>query len=393
MRMGWLQVARERAADPRMVDAVLVVLGAALTYLAVKTPWSPMPAWAIAISGLAGSVALWWHRRRPVVVTGLGAVAYVLSGNPGPLVVGLHSGAATRRFRWLPLLLAVGTIGFTMPDVMEYGSVPPDSVGTAALLTAVTLAAGAYAGTRRELVASLRDRAERAEAERHLRVEQARANERARIAREMHDVLAHKISLIALHAGALEVDPAADAPRVGHAATLIGSTAREALAELRSVLGILRSDGDAADASALRDQFADIGLLVASWERAGVAIRLRDEVQRMPTAIGRAAYRLVQEGITNAHRHAPGATVEVTITGGDGDDVFVAVVNGAADGSGHADLQGAGTGLIGLGERLRLVGGTLTSGRHGAGGWKLEGRLPWPAGDEQQHETVDGSVP
>jgi signal transduction histidine kinase len=268
-----------------------------------------------------------------------------------------------------------------------------NGVIAAALQTAVVLAIGAYVGARRELVDTLRDRAERAEAERHLRVEQAKAGERTRIAREMHDVLAHKISLIALHAGALEVGPAADPARVGEAATLIGSTAREALTELRSVLGLLRSD-EAAAASPMHDQFADIGLLVTSWERAGVQVQLRDEVGHMPAAIGRAAYRLVQEGLTNAHKHAPGAAVDVTIIV-DGDEMAVSVVNGGPDDSGDAGLAGTGAGLVGLGERLRLLGGTLASGRHGAGGWKLEGRFPWPASDPgaRQNALSDGSVP
>jgi signal transduction histidine kinase len=402
---------------------VLVVLCAGLTALALKTPWSPLPPPVITSAGLAGSLAVWWHRRRPVAVTVAGAAAHMLSGNPGPLLVGLFSGAATRRFRWVPVLACAGTIGFAGLGWIEDGAVGFSGVGGAAILTAAVLAVGAYAGTQRALLASLRDRSERAEAEHHLRVEQARAGERARIAREMHDVLAHKMSLIALHAGALELDHTSDPSRVGEAATLIGATAREALDELRSVLGLLRSGGEMSGgtasggeesggemsggemsgASGLRDQFADIGLLITSWERAGVQVELRDTVGQMPATIGRAAYRLVQEGLTNAHRHAAGTTVVVTITGGHGHDVIVSVVNGAADGgsragrsSGHrgpAAPPGSGTGLVGLGERLRLVGGTLVAEHHGAGGWKLEGRLPWPddVPGARRHAPVDGS--
>jgi signal transduction histidine kinase len=342
----------------------------------------------------------------------------MLSGNPGPLLVGLFSGAATRRFRWVPVLACAGTIGFAGLGWIEDGAVGFSGVGGAAILTAAVLAVGAYAGTQRALLASLRDRSERAEAEHHLRVEQARAGERARIAREMRDVLAHKMSLIALHAAALELDHTSDPSRVGEAATLIGATAREALDELRSVLGLLRSSGEVSGdtasggeesggemsgASGLRDQFADIGLLVTSWEQAGVQVELRDTVGQMPTTIGRAAYRLVQEGLTNAHRHATGAAVVVTITGGHGHDVVVSVVNGAADGGsrasrssgprGLAALPGSGTGLVGLGERLRLVGGTLVAEHHDAGGWKLEGRLPWPddAPGVRRHGPVDGA--
>jgi signal transduction histidine kinase len=123
----------------------------------------------------------------------------------------------------------------------------------------------------------------------------------------------------------------------------------------------------------------------------------------MPAAIGRAAYRLVQEGLTNAHRHAPGTAVVVTITGGHGEDVIVSVVNGAPDGGGPARRSsgqhgrsappGSGTGLVGLDERLRLVGGRLIAEHHDAGGWTLEGRLPWPDGAPaaRRREPVDGS--
>lgn len=368
-----LEAARQRAADPRVISAVLVVLSVGLTALAVKTPWSPFPRWIIAVSGLAGSLALWWHRRRPAVATVTGAVVHVLSGNPWPLLVGLFSSAATRRFRLVPALV-VGTIGFAALYWAEGDPVRLNEVVSAAAQSAVVLAIGVYAGTRQQLVASLRDQAERAEAERRARVEQAEASERTRIAREMHDGLAHKMSLIALHAGALEANGAYP-PKVGEAATLIGSTARDALDELRWVLGLLRADGEAAGSSPTGD---DVFALVTSWKRAGVEVQLRDDVGAMPSAIGRAAYRLVQEGLTNAHKHAPRADVVVTMRGGHGDDVVVSVVNNAPDEGSHADLPGAGTGLVGLGERLRLVGGTLASGPHSSGGWKLEGRFPWP---------------
>jgi len=388
-----LEAARQRVTDPRVISAVLVVVGVGLTALAVKTPWSPLPRGIIAISGLAGSVVLWWHRRRPAVATVTGAVVHVLSGNPWPLLVGLFSSAATRRFRLLPALV-VGTIGFAALNWLEGDPVKLNEVVSAAVQTAVSLAIGVYVGTRQQLVESLRDQAERAEAERHRRVEQAKASERTRIAREMHDGLAHKMSLIALHAGAVEANSAYP-PKVGDAATLIGSTAREALEELRWVLGLLRTDGTdstggeapgAADGAAAGD---DLFALVTSWKRAGVEIQLHDELGQMPAAIGRAAYRLVQEGLTNAHKHAPGSAVVVSMTGGGGDDVVVSVVNDGADSGGSPGLPGAGTGLVGLGERLHLVGGTLVSGQHGAGGWKLEGRFPWP--DDGARISSDGS--
>ncbi len=151
---------------------------------------------------------------------------------------------------------------------------------------------GAYVGARRDLVASLRERAVRAEEERERRAEQARLAERARIAREMHDVLAHKVSLIALQAGGLEVNPGVGAERVQQTAGQIRSTAREALEELRGVLGVLRADRPAPalpDGSELAPQpgLAELTALVESSRAAGVritAVRRRRRAARRPPA-------------------------------------------------------------------------------------------------------------
>ena len=304
------------------------------------------------------------------------AAAYVLSGNPWPLLVGLFAAAAVARtWRWLALAL-IGTLGFAGLEWFEARDVALDGLVGFVLLVSVALALGAYVNARQELVTSLRDRAERTESERQLRTEQAKTGERTRIAREMHDVLAHKVTLIALHAGALEVNPPSDPAKVRESAALISATARSALDELRSVLGLLRPAA-AGPVSATDDQFSDLGQLIASWEQAGVRIDLRIDTGHLPATMARAVYRLVQEGLTNAYKHAPGAEVVVNLTGGDGRDVLVAIVNGLPVHRAGVQVSGAGAGLIGLGERLRLIGGTLMSGPDASGGWRLEGRFPW----------------
>jgi signal transduction histidine kinase len=377
MLARWTEAARLRLAETRTLDGVLVVVGLGLTVLAVRGSWSPVSGWAIATSGLVASFALWWRHRWPLTVTAIAAVAYVLSGNPWPLLVGLYTAAAAaRNWQWLTLGLT-GTLGFAGLSWFEARDVAVDGLAGVVLLVGGALALGAYASTRRELVRSLRERAERTEAERLLRIEQAKTGERTRIAREMHDVLAHKVTLIALHAGALEVNPPGDPTKVRESAALISATARSALDELRSVLGLLRPPADAPASEALRDQFTDLGQLVASWEQAGVRIDLRNHAGALPATTGRAVYRLVQEGLTNASKHAPGAAVIVKVTGGNGLEVLVEVVNGPPDQRARVQLAGAGAGLIGLGERLRLIGGTLTSEPDASGGWRLEGRFPW----------------
>ena len=252
---------------------------------------------------------------------------------------------------------------------------------------------GAYVGARRDLVSSLRDRADRAEAERELRAEQAKLGERARIAQEMHDVLAHKVSLIALHAGGLELNPAMGPEQVERSAVLIRSTARQALEDLRDVLGVLRAD-DSADGAQLAPQpkLADVRRLVEASRAAGVSVDLlvtgdaeavvaagNGSAATLPEQLGRTAYRVVQEGLTNVHKHARGASASVRLDGRRGQRLMVSVSNLRPVSAGSL-LPGAGAGLVGLRERVELAGGTLRSGRSDDGGWLLEAELPWPVG-------------
>jgi signal transduction histidine kinase len=371
-----------RPPTPRLVDAALAAGCLFLTALAVKTPWSTLPLPVIAAAGTAGSLALLVRRRWPVPVAAAGALAHVVSGSPGPLLAGLFTASERSPRRWLPLLAAVGVAGFVGPEWYS-GDLDVGAVVSASLLAAAVMALGVYLATRRELIESLRDRTARVEAERRLRDEQARIGERTRIAREMHDVIAHKVALISLHAGALEVGGRGDPDKVEQEAALIRSTAHEALEELRSILGLLRSGegdagtagsgGPAADAASAADH---LERLVESWRAAGVTVTLTDDVGAMPAPTARAVHRLVQEGLTNAHKHAPGSDVTVSVAGGRGHDVVVSVTNPAVTADEPAP-PGAGVGLVGLDERLRTVGGTLTSGLDATGVWRLEGRLPW----------------
>ncbi len=361
---------RRMLTDPRVVDGALVLACLALTALAVKTPWSTLPRPLIAVTGVAGSVAQWRRRTWPLLATALGAVSFPLSGNPGPWFVGVYSGAAYARRRHVWLYALLGWAGFAANLWRDAGRVHVDGAVSAALATALVVGAGVYLSTRRALVASLRAHAERVETERLLRDERARQAERARIAGEMHDVLAHKVSLIALHAGALELGAGTDQDRVRQVAGLIRVTAREALQELRGVLGVLGPAGG--------EPVADLAALVSQSTEAGQRVELDDRVGPLPPATARVVYRVAQEGLTNAHRYAPQAPTTVTLARSDG-GVTVTVHNGPT-GTAPGDLPGSGSGLIGLAERLRLVGGSLDSGPLGPGGrdgWQLRAALPW----------------
>jgi signal transduction histidine kinase len=236
-------------------------------------------------------------------------------------------------------------------------------------------------GARRDLVTSLRDRAAREEDERELRAEQARLAERARIAREMHDVLAHKVSLIALQAGGLEVNPGVGTEQVQQTAGLIRATAREALQDLRGVLGVLREQPAAAvDGSDLAPQpgLSQVAALVSASRLAGVQVTLTNEVTDLPNTLGRTIFRVVQESLTNVHKHARGAATDIVISAGVADGVpgvGVSVSNQRPVAAGSL-LPGSGAGLIGLRERVELVGGTLRAGPTSDGGWRVDAWLP-----------------
>jgi len=365
---------RAVAADPRVIDAVLVAGCLVLTVLAVKGHWSVLPRPVIAAAGVAGSAAQWFRRRHPHVAALAGAAAYALSGNPGPPLVGLYAGGsyAGRRQAWI--VAVAGWAGIAGWSWLDAGRLTASNAVTSALVAVAVVATGGYAATRRALRDSLVERAEQAEAEQALRDERARFAERTRIAREMHDVLAHKVTLIALHAGALELKAGEDPEQARQGAALIRVTAREALRELRTVLGVLQAGPGPEMAP-----FADLTALVEASAQAGQEVELHDQAGPLPPEVARVVYRVAQEGLTNARKHAPGAPATISIDRGAEAMVTVTVHNAPATGA-PLDLPGAGSGLIGLAERLRLVGGSLRSGRDAADGWELRASIPCTEG-------------
>jgi signal transduction histidine kinase len=244
------------------------------------------------------------------------------------------------------------------------------------------------------LIFSLRDRAERAEADQARRVAEARTAERARIAREMHDVLAHRLSLLATYAGALAYRPDAPPDQVSRAAEVVRSGVHQALDELREVIGVLRDDSlpDLAAASRPLPGIADLPELIGESRAAGMRVETGGEAwpaAGLPDVAGRTAYRVVQEGLTNARKHAPGQPVTVTLGGGPGEGLDVSVVNpaGQAPAGPAFPVPGSGTGLIGLTERLELAGGRL-DWRNSDGEFRLRAWLPWP-----EPAGLDGTGP
>jgi len=286
--------------------------------------------------------------------------------------------------------------GNPVPGALER---PLQLVADVALLVGLPTLLGAFVAQRRALVASLEDRARRAEEERELRAAQAVAEERRRLAGEMHDVVGHKLALISMQAGALEVNPDVGPDLVEEQATAVRVAAGEAQAELRALLDVVHDDG-----APLTPQpgWHDVPALVARARAAGAEVDLTVEVAEEPApAVGRAVHRIVQEGLTNVLVHAPVTSAEVSVTNDAQGAVVIRMANplvvpgerGGAAFVAQAEREGAGpaspgeragaaspaerqgTGLASLAERARVLGGTLEAGPE-SGRWVLRAVLP-----------------
>lgn len=359
---------------------------------------NPALFWVDLLVGLLAFVLVAFRRRWPftiAVVTILMAPASSLSAGPAALAT---VSLATRRRWWQVITVGALNVVFSL---VYYAVQPSDTADpwwvnlavTVAVVMAIT-AWGMFIGSRRELIWTLRQRAETAEAERDLRASQARSNERARIAREMHDVLAHRISQISMHAGALTYREDLSADEMRTSVAVIQTKAHEALTDLREVLGVLRDAEGAGGAAAgpltgPQPTYCDLQALVADARAAGATIEYDDALtagEDLPDVVGRTVYRIVQEGITNAGKHAPAATLRIRVSGSPDDGVEVVLRN--ALGFGPTHTPGAGLGLVGLTERAELRGGILTHGiehARDAGGpdrFVLRAWLPWAAEQE-----------
>ncbi|SCE77882.1 Signal transduction histidine kinase [Micromonospora coriariae] len=380
-----------------VVDSLAFLIGLLWVLFAAADALSPEPAMATALPhgwmtgvdtvlGLVCCGLLWVRRRWPL---GLAVATVPLTmfsmAAAIPLLILYFTVVVHRR-----TAVAIAVTGVGLVTNLVFSWLRPDpsmpywaTVSWGVVLSFAVLAWGMFVRARRQLIVSLRERAERAEAEQQLRVTQARHLERTRIAREMHDVLAHRISLLSLHAGALEFRPDAPADEVARAAGVIRGSAHAALQDLREVIGVLRAEGDGDAPEPPQPTLADLPALIAESRAAGVRVNVTDSVGAagdVPVALGRAAYRIVQEGLTNARKHAAGAAVTVDLAGGPGTGLTVAISNRWPVGNPTgAQLPGAGTGLVGITERVTLAGGRLAYGRDDAGDFRLAAWLPWPA--------------
>ncbi|MDG4858709.1 histidine kinase [Streptomyces sp. T-3] len=334
--------------------------------------------------GAAACAAIWLRRRWPVELAVVLLVLSLASESASPAAaVALFTVAVHRPFK------PVAWIGaLTLAQVPVFYWLRPEqdlpyavSVGFGVLVTLMMIGWGMFVRSRRQLLLSLRDRAHRAESEAALRAEKAQRLAREDIAREMHDVLAHRLTLLSVHAGALEFRPDAPQEEVARAAGVIRDSAHEALQDLREIIGVLRTNEPTDESGRPQPTLAALDALVAESREAGMKVVLDCRVPdpaKVPVGIGRNAYRIAQEGLTNARKHAPGAEVTVSVAGAAGEGLTVEVTNPAPPGEVPA-VPGSGQGLIGLTERASLAGGRLEHGGAGDGGFRVRAWLPWAA--------------
>lgn len=344
-----------------------------------RTGWHP-PLALIAVVGLVATVVLALRCRPQVFLPNLMAWTLLmialrpLAASATPTLLILLAYLARYRAWWQAPVLGVAGVAAALSEGLVWGWEPPIWAQTTILGTgAITgIAVGYAAGQSRAAQAARRMAAEAADA---VRMEQVRAAERERIAREMHDVLAHRISLVAMTSGAIAYRTDLSAEELRQAVIMINDNAKRSLSELRAVLGTLRDDHGAPEPP--QPGLDQLEVLVAEARDAGQQVHLASELteaDEVPGQIGRHCFRIVQEGLTNARKHASGAPVTVELTGSPGRSVGVRVSNPLVRSG--ATVPGAGLGLVGLAERVESVGGSWSAGQQGDR-FVMEAQLPW----------------
>jgi signal transduction histidine kinase len=372
---------------PWWSDSVLALI---LTVIAVGSTVVSRTRYGYAVPVLAAIVTLFTtapialRRYRPLAVLAVTVIAQTLllifrpgAGAPLGVIVALYTVAAycERRvsIRAAALAALPITVGVIVHNTSHAGAVIPELA-----VFAIAWVVGDNLRTRRAYLAELEARAARLEREREARDERAVTDERARIARELHDVIAHNVSVMVVQAAAGEEVFDEDPERARESLSAVASTGRAALTELRRLLGVIRSEDEGGGEPSYRPQpgIEYLGELVGQVRETGLPVELSviGEPRRLPEGIGLCAYRIVQEALTNAlkHAHASSAHVNVRYVA---DALELQVVD---DGRGAASVNGetGGHGLIGMRERVALFGGELTASARAGRGYEVRARLP-----------------
>lgn len=368
--------------SPVLLDAVVAVATAAAAAAAMGVADEPRarPPDALAYSLLLVAAApLAFRRRWPpaaLVATSAVSLVYFLHGYPGGpptviLLVAVYSAAAAGR-RWWALgvtaVFAGGGLGYRAMVEEE----PIVGVLLNSALFVLVALLGETVASRRALNAEVAERLRRVEQERERDARRRVTEERMRIARELHDVMAHTVATMTVQAG-VAADTLDDRPDDARAALhTVRASAREAMAQLRATVAVLRDGRD--DTRLPTPGLADLDTLVETARLGGVALQVRSlpDSAAVPAAVQMTAFRIIQEAVTNVVRHAGATTAAVTLRR-DGRTLVVTVDD---DGRGPAGAVVAGHGLVGIRERAEALGGSATAGPGPAGGFRVEVRLP-----------------
>jgi signal transduction histidine kinase len=372
--------------------ALFGALYVVLEYQRIPVSTAP-PIGVTAGAALAASSGLWWWRRRPVIavtITVLAYGAFVLAALPAASVAGnavliaLYGAGAyllPRRAKLVRGAAIVVLVGYVVTHLVVRGGASDALglailIGNALLLNAFIWGAvwliGDGARSRRAYEAELVQRTRELRAEREISARRAVAEERLRIARELHDVVAHHISVIGIQAAAARRALARQPAAAGAALEAIEAASRRGIADTQRLLGMLRrEDGDAEEAASL----ADLQALLSDLRAGGLAVRLHiagRAFDDLPPALSQTAYRIVQEALTNVVKHAGPAEVDLSVVR---DDVGLEIAV-RDNGVGPAETSSGGRGLIGMRERVALFGGELAAGGQRGRGYSVRARLP-----------------
>jgi signal transduction histidine kinase len=394
---------RTTTAGDLAVVGLAASVGGVMAYFGASAGGHPQP-WLLSVVAVAEAAPLVWRRRAPVAVLVttvtvfmLGAVATDAAPAPmfGSLIAAYTVGSSTSRRTaaisalaagLVPPLITAGWLGAPFPWTISVTGQEPhllDAVlGSVFAIWGATLL-GAYVGTRRAYVAELAARAEHLEREREERAERAVVEERNRIARELHDVAAHHLSGIALQAAALDRTLPHDAQPARTMVDDIRTESATALTAMRRLIDVLRHDDT--DGRAPQPTLGDLEDLAERAQADGIDVTIEDLARpaRLPRDVDLAAYRIIQEALTNVRRHADGASTAITVRERD-DLLDLEVID---DGTGNGNVAPGdvepGHGLLGMRERAALLGGSLVAGpRRDGPGWRVRATLPIEEGGE-----------
>ena len=369
-----LQAFRE---PPRVVDGLIA---AALVVGALLEGWTGSTNrafWLYAVVTVIAMSSLAWRRRFPLVVLGL-VVAGVLALNPegelsafvALLIASFTAGAELDRPRaWIGLSLAV--VPFWLAYAFGGGGV--SDFAAVGVLYGGSWLVGQALRERGKRVDHLAERTARLEREREEQAARAVAHERARIARELHDIVSHSISVVAVQSQAVRRRLHPEQTREADDLRAVETTARQAMAEMRRLFGVLRADGER-PSLAPQPGLDQLEQLLAQTRSAGVPVDLHVEGERvpLPPGVDLAAYRIVQEALTNVRKHVRSASASVTLRFGERALELVIENDGAASPAGEG-----GYGLIGMRERIGIYGGTLEAGARPDGRFLVRATLPF----------------